>query len=88
MCGKVPRYLLSIYISTKTHNHEPLAGARPGCWRDRNGHGADKHGGNIEGGGSDVAGTMGRLGELPGVCLGLSWFGHRQVVPVRIGAFA
>ena len=62
MCGKVPRYLLSIYISTKTHNHEPLAGVRPGCWRDRNGHGADKPGGNMEGGGSDVAGKMGGVG--------------------------
>ena len=65
-----------------------LVGARPGSWHGRNCHGADKHVGNIEGGGDDVAGTMGRLGDVPSGCLGLSWFGRVQVVPVRIGAIA
>ena len=71
-----------VYISTKTHNHEPLVTARPGSWLDRNGHGADQPGANIEGGGSDVAGTIGGWGDVPGGCLGVAWYG--QTAP-RVG---
>ena len=43
-----------------------LVGARPGSWHGRSCHGADKPMGHMDGGGSDVAGTMGRLGDVPG----------------------
>ena len=66
MCRNVPWYLLS--ISTKTHNHETLAAARPGSWHGRNGHGTDRHCGNTEGGGSVMAGAMGVRGVYGG-CL-------------------
>ena len=53
-----------------------LVGAWPGSWREHNGQGADKHGGHMDVGSSDVAGagTMWWMGDVPGGGLGLSWF--------------
>ena len=71
-----------VYISTITHNHEPLAGARPQSWLDRNGHGADQPGANMEGGGSDVAGTTGGVGGCARWVLG--WLGLARHTSCRV----